>query len=155
MTSATVQEKKHFPVLQPEVSAPLVNIAKENDDILATLHAVALLLINRSDDWPTRIQSLLAKKLRLPFCRLATFEHDGNRLRRIAANLPAHGLVSPVALPDSPAWREAKVYFYLPLRKKRKNVGLLIMAAKDNTRLCATASRDLACRLAQLLVAAL
>ena len=145
--------RKAFQDLQEKLTE-IDTAARANDRVLLILHKIALLLIEKKNGkWISEAEELLQRGLKLSACHIATLDSD--KLKTAAASLPKDGKTSSEPLDiklSSPRGRE---YFHLPLRKNKKNIGILVLCSGRKGFFPDDASRDFVLRLAQLLAEAL
>ena len=135
--------------------AQMEETAKTNDRILLALHKLAVVLIKKRAAWQKDVENLLKKELSLPYCRLHIFGDKDNALASACTRLPAAGKITSSAWAEYAKWKDARIFFYLPLKKGGSVVGLLALASRQKNAFPEDAARDFSRRLAALLTAAI
>lgn len=133
--------------------AALEKTANANDKILLTLHKVALVLIAEPTGWADKVETLLIKNLNISACRLVIFSTPPPA--KLVKTLGTKGTVSDKPISTELQIPNAKSYFYLPLKKHRLLLGVLVFADKKANAFPADAANDFALRLAEMISARL
>ena len=135
--------------------------AKANENILAALHEIALVLI--AGDTPAsarrRIDSILRRRLQIDFCEWIRFDAQTPRAERRAAPGGVRPLIAARAPPPflTAKTEKAKSFCALSLFRapgSRVRRGVLILTARHENAFSNVARADLLRRLAEMLAAA-
>ncbi|MGU9951917.1 MAG: hypothetical protein ACNYPH_06400 [Gammaproteobacteria bacterium WSBS_2016_MAG_OTU1] len=134
--------------------ADINNIAAENDAMIVLLHRLSLLLIARKKDWHADAELLLRRGFKAAACQITVLKRGDTVLNKKIAALPLGGRTDkePLVVAIGGATSGVKVYYHLPLRSARKNIGLLTFVMRNEVQ---AGDDDFCQRLSALLAAAL